>query len=205
MGIRTKLIASLSSILILLTVVLAATFAVMEREAVVQLKRDHLKHVAELVAVLLERSKIENVQSELAALNRKEARLPRFSITWPEDHPSSSNGSADAASGPEDVVSVALPLPFLDDGATKPAALLVTEEAIPSSNAAFLWGVGRHLAHGAVLTAAALLAVAIVCQRLVVRPIGWLVEAADGLAKDGAWEAVQPATRCASDVRWRIR
>jgi len=198
-GIRTKLIASLSGILVVLTVILGAAFAVREQRVILELKRDHLQHSAELVSVLLVRIGAENAESTIRTLNDR-ATGAEIRVALRTDPPKLRAAPDESSDHSPEVLSVSIPLPFDSGGSSQSADRLILEEALPGMRAETLSTVRGHIALGLILTFAAVLAVAVVCQRLVVQPIQWLVDAADGMANGEGWEPIQPESRRRDEI-----
>jgi len=194
-GIRTKLVASLSAILVVLTVVLGAAFAVQEQQVVLQLKRDHLRHSAELAAGFLARSDEEDLQSAIDALNASAENGPRVRFMHRNDHSVQIHGAADTPTGSTTLLSVAVPLEVGSATPARDGSSLVAVEQLPERRTALLATLSGHIALGLLLTIVAVAVVAIVVQRLVVRPIQWLVSAADSMAQGENWDTIQPESR----------
>lgn len=195
MGIRAKLIASLSPILIALTLILGAVFAHREQQALWELRRDHLEHSAELASAVLAMIGPENAQVAIDALNEIPVAGPRVRFTQRTTPLTQSSDESRSSTGQAEVLSVSVPLRPDTGGTSMPAERLLVEEQLPDMRAELLATLRGHVALGALLTIAAVLAVAVVCQRLVVQPVQWLVRAADSMARGDSWEAIQPSSR----------
>ncbi len=188
MGIQARLIVSLSGVLVLLTLVLGAAFAVREQGGLAVLKRDHLQHSAAIVARLLKPTDATGRMTEVVeGLNALAEPGPRFRIVWEDDHSASPNRipevrllTAERALGPD-------------------GRLLVAEE-LPDPPALLISGIADHLLIGALLTAAAVLAVSFVCQRIVVRPVRLLVAIADAAAGGQPWATREPDLRFRGEI-----
>lgn len=197
MGIRAKLIASLSSVLMLLTVVLGVAFAVREQGKIVALKRDHLKHSAELAATLLRRPELPQSQQALDTWNSETAGGPTFELIWQSDHESGANDTTTSTSAATDVMSVSVPLRTLTSATT---GQLVAAEPLPNAKSKLLGALADHLLLGTLLTAAAALGIALICHRLVLQPVQWLVRAADQMANGDGWEPIEPEGRRRDEI-----
>lgn len=192
MGIRTKLISSLAAILVVLTLLLGTAFAIREQRRIVDLKRDHLQHSAELAANLLKQAAPADRERAIDTWNQASGGSPLFSVMFRGDHAGTSPTSADTGGRTSELMSIEVPIPGASgDGRSR----LVATEPMPNTQALLLANLSEHFALGAVLTAAAMLAIAIVCQRLVIRPVRWLVDAADTMAQGDDWEPVYPENR----------
>jgi methyl-accepting chemotaxis protein len=197
MGIRTKLISSLAAILVVLTLLLGTGFAIREQRRIVDLKRDHLRHSAELAASLLEQTAPADRERAIDTWNRASGGSPSFSVMFRGDHEGTSSAFADPGGRASELMSVEVPIPSASGD--EPSKLVATEP-MPDTQALLLANLSEHFALGAFLTAAAMLAIAIVCQRLVVRPVRWLVNAADAMAQDDDWEPVYPENRRSDEI-----
>jgi len=197
MGTRTKLISSLAAILMVLTLLLGSGFAIREQRRIVDLKRDHLEHSAELAASLLEQTAPADRERVIETWNRTSGGSPSFSVMFRGDHEGASSVSTGPGRRASELMSVVVPIPGASgDGPAK----LVATEPMPDTQALLLANLSEHFALGAFLTAAAMLAIAIVCQRLVVRPVRWLVNAADTMAQGDDWEPVYPEIRRSDEI-----
>ena len=182
MGIQARLIVSLSGVLILLTFVIGAAFAVREQSALVVLKRDHLEHSTAIVSwFLVDADTASGMTEVVEGLNELSEPGPRFRILWQGDHSSSSERSSEE---------------FLTAERTLgPGGRLLIAEELPDPPGSLISAVADHLLIGALLTAAALLALSLVCHRIVVRPIRLLVATADAAATGQPWETSESEFR----------
>jgi len=197
MGIRTKLISSLAAILVVLTLLLGTGFAIREQRRILDLKRDHLQHSAELAAGLLEQTAPAERERAVETWNTDSGGSPSFSVMFPGDHASPSSASAGPGGRTPDLIGVEVPI----SGASGDRIIkLVATEPMPDTEALLLANLSEHFALGAFLTAAAMIAIAVVCQRLVVRPVRWLIDAADTMAQGDDWEPVYPEKRRSDEI-----
>ncbi len=197
MGIRGKLIASLSGILVTLTLVLGTAFAVREQEEIADLKRDHLRHSAQLASRLLLQTDKDDSQRVLDTWNNTTQTGPRFRVVWSGDHGAEPTQANTATSDAAEVMTVSVPLRAASSAAP---GRLIAAEPLPDAQSLLLGILADHLALGVFLTAAAALGVAVVCQRIVVRPIRWLVSAADGMAQGENWDPIQSVNRRQDEI-----
>jgi len=197
MGIRFKLITSLVSILTVLTLVLGSAFAVREQRKLIELKQQHLQHSAELAADFLAQLDATDTEKAVAALNISSSGGPSFQILWDGDHQTAPSNGADLGPNASEFMTVVVPVRRAS-GPT--SARLIAAERMPDTQTLIVSNLAEHFALGAALTAAAALAIAFVCQRLVVRPVRWLVAAADTMAQGDDWDPIQPTTRRRDEI-----
>lgn len=188
MGIQARLIVSLSGVLILLTFVIGAAFAVREQNALVELKHDHLEHSAAIVSWFLKEADTAGGMTEVVeGLNGLAEPGPRFHIVWRGDHASSSERSSEEQR-------------LTAERTLGPDGHLLVAEELPDSPGRLISGIADHLIIGALLTAAAVLAVCLVCQRIVVRPIRLLVATADAAAGGQPWATSESELRGRGEI-----
>ncbi len=198
MGIRGKLVASLSGILVALTLVLGTMFAVREHRSIVELKRDHLRHSAQLAAKLLQQTDKDVGQRVIDAWNDTAAAGPKLRLVWSGDHgANATQANPTALNSSKLMMTVSIPL---ENGSAAFPAQLIAAEPLPDARTFLLGVLAGHLALGALLSAAASLGVAFVCQRVVVGPVRWLVSAADGMAQGDDWEPIRPENRRKDEI-----
>lgn len=196
MGIRLKLVTSLAAVLIVSSIILGTAFAVREQRNLVVLKSDNLEHSAELAAILLAEIPPEHRKRAIDLWNRSETGGPAYRILFSGGHgdPTNDHPPSDDLSASE-VMSTSVPVP-----ASAGNWQLVAVEPLPDSRTLLVASIGEHFVLGVLLAAAAILAVALVCERLVVRPVQWLVAAADSMAQGDDWEPIRPLNRRKDEI-----
>ena len=196
MGIRLKLVSSLGAILIVSTILLGTAFALREQRSLEALKQEHLEHSAELAASLLAEIPPERRERAIDVWNRSDAAGPSYGLLFSGDHEERTNrhlSSDDRTTSEEMSTTVRL-------AASAGDVQLVAIERLPETPALLVGNIGEHFVLGAMLAAMAILAVTLVCQRLVVRPVQWLVAAADAMAQGDDWEPIRPLNRRKDEI-----
>ena len=192
MGIRLKLVSSLGAILIVSTILLGTAFALREQRKLVALKRDHLQHSAQLAGNLLGEIAPAKRERAVGLWKRTAATGQSYKILFSGDHDESPNSDSQSDFGSSEMMSTSVPI------ATTSGAenwRLMAAEPRPDSRALLVASFREHFVAGLILAAAAVLAAALVCQRFVIRPVRWLVEAADTIAQGDDWEPLHPQNR----------
>jgi len=197
MGIRLKLVSSLAAILIVSTILLATVFAFREQRNLVALKRDHLQHSAELAGNLLSEIAPTERERAIGLWNRTTATGPSYKVLFSGDHEESPNSRSQSDFGSPGMMSTTVRIPATPDGK---GWQLMAVEPRPDTRALLIASLGEHFMLGVLLTAAAILAVALICHRLVVRPVHWLIAAADAMAQGDDWEPIRPLTRRRDEI-----
>lgn len=197
MGIRLKLVSSLAAILIVSTTILGTAFAFREQRTLVSLKRDHLQHSARLASTLLAGIAPGERERMIALWNQGGDTGPVYRVFVSGDHQEEASGLSEHNDGASEVMSATAPITASTDGEEW---RVMTVETLPDTRTLLITNLGEHLALGVLLTGVAIIAVAWVCQRLVVRPVHWLITAADAMAQGDDWNPILPLTRNADEI-----
>lgn len=192
MGVQLKLVCSLAAILIVSTILLGTSFAFREQRKLAALKREHLQYSAQLAGNVLGGIAPAERERAVGVWNRTVSTGPSYMILSSGYPDESRDSDTPSDFGSSEMMSTPVPIPTASDGENW---RLIAAEPRPDRRALLAASIGEHVVAGLLLASAAILAAALACQWLVIRPVRWLVEAADTIAQGDDWEPIRPQNR----------
>jgi HAMP domain-containing protein len=224
LGVGAKLNLALGVVLLCITATFGVSYALLERNMVLDIEREHLTHLASLARLYLadvgDRDELEAVVSEfnkkLASSRRAPHRLvvedsrgeALATSNFGKAFQSTDGGPHRSEQGPRvemapSVLRAELPLrlerytPAM--GSHEPSRIVLFE-SLPRIGEMFQTSVLWYLGFGAGLVGLAMLAAGAMTHRLVVRPVRQLVAATDEIARDGLWGLIEPSERRQDEI-----
>ena len=216
-GIRAKVNVGLGVIILVATAAFGTAYALLEGNAAVEAKREHLQQSARLARFQLEEVRDrDDLETGVRELSRRLSestgaahRVVVMSAGGESLATSEIGGRAVAeAAGhttgePSDVLlpsslRVEVPLSlgaYVAKREDLRPARLVLEESLADLPRYVLSSLARHFAFAGGLVGLAMLCAGLLIHWLVVRPVRELVAATEGIGRDGHWEPIQPSAR----------